>query len=144
MAYEFRYRRMVQWVDTDVAGIIHFSNYFRYMEEIEIAFYRSLGFNLRAPSEHEILRPRVSASCDFKKPVTFGDFLDIHLWITRKGRSSVSYEISFCCEGEEVARGKLVVACVRRNQAGQLESTPIPEDWARALELAPGAVSPEA
>ena len=32
--------------DTDMAGIVHFSNFFRYMERVEHAFFRSLGFSI--------------------------------------------------------------------------------------------------
>ena len=45
MAYEFHYQRLVHWQDTDLAGIIHYTNYFRYMDEAETEFYRSMGLH---------------------------------------------------------------------------------------------------
>ena len=73
MDFEFRYRRRVFWQDTDMAGIIHFTNYFRYMEEAETEFHRSLGFGmLKTGGGLGVWRPRVSAQCDFLRPVTFG------------------------------------------------------------------------
>jgi len=44
MAYEFKVVRRVEFSDTDMAGIVHYSNFFRYMETAEHAFFRSLGF----------------------------------------------------------------------------------------------------
>ena len=86
MAYEYHYRRKVYWQDTDMAGIIHFTNYFRYMEEVEIEFLSSLDLDpLKFAHKHNVWRPRVSAQCDFKKTVSFGDELDIHIWVVKKG-----------------------------------------------------------
>ena len=41
MTAPFRVSRRVDFADTDMAGIIHFSNYFRYMEFAEVAFLRA-------------------------------------------------------------------------------------------------------
>ena len=43
MAYEFKATRQVEFSETDMAGIMHFSNFFRFMETAEHGFYRSLG-----------------------------------------------------------------------------------------------------
>ena len=40
MSAPFRVSRRVDFCDTDMAGIIHFSNFFRYMEFAEVAFLR--------------------------------------------------------------------------------------------------------
>ena len=140
MAFEFRYRRRVFWQDTDMAGIIHFTNYFRYMEEAETEFHRSLGFSmLKAGGGLGVWRPRVSAQCDFLRPVTFGDELDVHLKVVKKGRSSIAYEILFRHEDKEVARGRLTVACVTTSPEGGIQSTPIPPELDKVLEVAPTA-----
>lgn len=141
MAYEFHYPRKVYWQDTDMAGIIHFTNYFRYMEEVEIEFLYSLGLDtLKIAHKYNVWRPRVSAQCDFKKTVSFGDELDIHIWVVKKGRSSLHYEIAFNHDGEEVAHGRLIVACVSKTADGKLEATPIPPIMNDALEVAPFAL----
>ena len=46
MPYEFKAVRRVEFSDTDMAGIVHFANFFRYMETAEHGFYRSLGFSV--------------------------------------------------------------------------------------------------
>ncbi|MDA1311854.1 MAG: thioesterase family protein [Acidobacteria bacterium] len=140
MAYEFHYRRRIFWQDTDMAGIIHFTNYFRFMEEVELEFLFSLGLDsLKIAREYNVWRPRVAAQCDFKKTVTFGDELDVHLWVVRKGRSSIHYEIAFNHDGQEVAHGRLSVACVSRDAAGKMSATPIPPILDEALQVAPFA-----
>jgi YbgC/YbaW family acyl-CoA thioester hydrolase len=138
MAFEFHYRRFVAWQDTDAAGIIHFTNYFRYMEEAETRFQLSLGSEFLEAVRQGIYCLRVAVSCDFLQPVTFGDEVDIHLWVRRKGRSSIGYEMSFRHNGEEVARGRLTAVCVS-NDGGTMKSVPIPPALDRALEVAPFA-----
>src|SRR5260221_14772436 len=46
MPYEFKHTRRVEFSDTDMAGIMHFSNFFRFMEATETAFMRSLGLSV--------------------------------------------------------------------------------------------------
>ena len=46
MPYEFQLSRRVEFSDTDMAGIMHFSNFFRFMEAAETAFLRSLGLSV--------------------------------------------------------------------------------------------------
>ena len=48
MAYEFKVVRSVEFYETDMAGIVHYSNFFRYMEVAEAAFFRSLGLSILA------------------------------------------------------------------------------------------------
>ena len=49
VAYEFKIVREVEFSDTDMAGIMHFSNFFRFMEAAEHAFFRSLGLSIHTP-----------------------------------------------------------------------------------------------
>lgn len=133
MSGHFHYQRKIQWVDTDKAGIIHFSNYFRYMEETETAFVESLPGSTRHWF-HDHMCPRVSASCDFKKAVTFGDVLDIYLTIARVGRTSITYEFSFQHEGFEVAAGKVALVFVNVGEDGAFRSVPVPDGLLAALQ----------
>ena len=70
MAHEYRMTRRVEFADTDTAGVAHFSAFFRYVEETEHAFYRSLGCSayVWAPDQVEGM-PRVSARCDYRHPL---------------------------------------------------------------------------
>ena len=46
MPYEFKLTRRIEFAETDMAGIVHFANFYRMMEVTEHAFFRSLGFSL--------------------------------------------------------------------------------------------------
>ena len=58
---EFILHRRVQWYELDSAGIVHFSTYFRFMEEAEPALWRAAGLSIGA-AEKTGGWPRVSGS----------------------------------------------------------------------------------
>jgi acyl-CoA thioester hydrolase len=153
MPYEFKMIHRVEFADTDMAGIIHFASYFRYMEVTEHAFFRSLGFsiNSREPASghsHEggkIGWPRVHVSCDFKRPLRFEDEVEVHLRVREKRERSLSYDFAFRkvgdASGAEVAHGSLTVVCVALDlQTDQIRAVPIPDVIARQIEVAPTEV----
>ena len=76
MVFEFRLQRHVQFYETDAAGIVHFSNYFRYMEEAEHALWRSAGLSISA-SGSEIGWPRVNVSFEYTRPLRFEDEFEL-------------------------------------------------------------------
>lgn len=130
MTAPFRISRRVDFADTDMAGIIHFSNYFRYMEFAEVAFLRARGLSVSmAWGEEKLGFPRVSATCDFLHPVRFEDVVDIEVRVERVGRKSVTYTFDFSHQGKPVAKGRLSAVCCRmRPGIHDLESIDIPAE----------------
>ena len=64
MPTSFRTSRLVEFSDTDMAGIMHFSAFFRYMEAAEHELLRNLGFSVYCEIDGvPISFPRVAASC---------------------------------------------------------------------------------
>ena len=139
MAHDFKTKRLVTFADTDCAGIAHFAGFFRYMEDAEHEFLRTLGLSVQHPLEDgtTIGFPRVSAHCEYSRSVSFEDVLDIHLWISNRRKSTIEYSCVLSCEGEEVARGQLVVIACRLKAGHGLEVTNLPEAYDQALEVAP-------
>ncbi len=138
MAYEFHYKRRIHFQETDAGGLIHFTNYFRYMEEAETEFLLSLfGEKGLRPDDSLFVTPRVAVSAEFLKPTRFGDILDCHLWISRKGATSLSYVVSFKRGVEEVARGKLTFVFVTKGEDGAYHSSAIPPAVDAMIEAAP-------
>jgi acyl-CoA thioester hydrolase len=118
--------------------LIHFANYFRFMEEAETEFLYQLGDLAGVtPGDDFFVAPRVAVSAEFLKPVRFGDLLDITIRCEHKGRTSIGYAFSFELEGAEVARASLRVVCVAKGIDGEYRSAPIPEALDRVLQAAP-------
>ena len=141
MAHEFKLTRQVEFSDTDMAGIVHFTAFFRYMEAAEHAFFRSLGFSIATTHPEPVGWPRVHVDCDFGFPLRFEDMVEIHLLVREKRERSLSYTFVFRKlngESREVARGSLIVACVRRDPAnGNIRATKIPQLIADQIDVAP-------
>ena len=141
MVYEFKQVRRVEFADTDMAGIVHFANFFRFMEQAEHAFYRSLGLSVHARRGDRVIGwPRVAVSCDYTAPLRFEDEVEIHLIVREKREKSISYLFVFRKVGEtkEVARGTMTVASASLDPAAHtLKGIALPAEFAEKIEPAP-------
>jgi acyl-CoA thioester hydrolase len=142
MAYEYKIVREVEFYDTDMAGIMHFSNFFRFMEAAEHAFFRSLGLSIHTTHPELVSWPRVHCDCDFSYPLRFEDAVEVQLLVREKREKSLVYSFIFRkVNGQpqrEVARGSLAVACVKVDSAtGRLKAVAIPKAIADKIEVAP-------
>src|SRR5712671_4131701 len=129
MASEFKVVRRVEFSETDMAGIVHYSNFFLYMEAAEHGFFRSLGFSVvTSQVDPPVGWPRVHAECDYQQPLRFEDEVEIHLLVSEKRSKSLSYEFRLrklnAVPPVEVARGSLTVVCVT-HQHGKMTATTI-------------------
>jgi len=111
MRASFEWSRAVEFYETDLAGIVHFSNFYRWMEAAEHAFLRSRGIALH---QGPLGWPRVSAGADFKKPVKFGELVRVAVSVGELRTRSVRYDFEIRVGGsEEVhATGSLTAVCV--------------------------------
>src|SRR6266480_4358037 len=139
MASEFKVIRRVEFWETDMAGIVHYSNFFRYMEAAEHEFFRSLGFSVvRREEEAPVGWPRVHAECDYKQPLQFEDEVEIQMLVSEKKSKSLSYLFRFLkLNGPppvEVALGSLTVVCVT-HQDGKMRAATIPKSIADKIEV---------
>jgi YbgC/YbaW family acyl-CoA thioester hydrolase len=142
MAYEFKTTRRVEFSETDMAGIMHYSNFFRFMETAEHGFYRSLGFSVVMPETDPRLGwPRVHAECDYKKPLRFEDLVEIHLLVKEKRSKALTFSFRFHkLNGPptvEVARGALTIVCVAHHPDGSMAAVTIPKEIADKIQVAP-------
>jgi acyl-CoA thioester hydrolase len=135
MAVPFRTSRRVEFGDTDMAGIMHFANFFRFMEAAECDFLRSLDLSVSMDwqGEHFGL-PRVSAHCDYLSPARFGDVLTIAVSVQRLGGKSVTYGYDFFKGETPVARGQITAVFCRMRADHPLEAIEIPALFRSRLE----------
>jgi acyl-CoA thioester hydrolase len=128
MKEPFTYSRIVQFAETDLAGIAHFANFFRWMEEAEHAYFRSVGLSVRTEyQDQEIGWPRVSTTCDFFAPARFEDQLQLKVRITKMGEKSITWEIEFTRDGTRLALGRSTSVCCTLSQNG-LQAIAIPSE----------------
>jgi acyl-CoA thioester hydrolase len=117
----FRLRRRVEFADTDMAGIVHFANFFRFMEAAEHAYLRACGLSVFSEWQGQTITfPRVQASCDFVKPIRFQEEVEIAVAVERIGRTSVLYAFEFFKGEEVIARGRITTVLCRVRDDGTL------------------------
>lgn len=141
MAYQFKIRRLVEFSDTDMAGIVHHAVFFRYMESAEHAFFRSLGLTVAPPkTPASVGWPRVHTEADFSAPLRFEDEVEIHLLVAEKKSKALTYAFRLrklnTSEPYEVARGKITVVCIKMIN-GKMKATNIPKAIADKIQVAP-------
>ncbi len=136
MAAEFSYIRRVQFAETDMAGIMHFANYFRLMEETEHAFFRSIGLGAHTTLGCRVIGwPRVITSCEYFAPLRFEDEIELRLRITDLSAGSMTYEVDFLLGGRRTARGRSKITCCAVED-GSIRAIPIPDDYRDRIKAA--------
>ena len=128
MHTEYQTKRKIEFADTDMAGIVHFTRFFVFMESTEHEFLRSLGTSVATEwNENKIGWPRLAASCEYLSPLRFEDEVDIHLRVAKKGTKSLTYQFRFIHQGTDVARGEITTVCCITNPGEKLRAIPIPD-----------------
>jgi len=130
---EYCLRRRVLFYETDAAGIVHFSMFFRYMEEAEHALWRSAGISVHPPDGNGIGWPRVKATCEYHRALRFEQEFDVTVRVSEINRRTVTFVSSFMRGDEPIATGHVVVACVQQGANGTMKSMDIPADIAARL-----------
>lgn len=135
MISEHRLRRRVQFYETDAAGVVHFTCFFRYMEEAEHALWREAGLSI-APAGADVAFPRVAAAFEFHRPLRFEDEFDITIRITAIADKTIGYTCTLSKDHERVATGTLTIACARARPGEPMKAVSIPPDISTRFAVA--------
>lgn len=125
--------RQVEFAETDMAGIMHFANFYRWMENVEHEFFRSLGLSIHMKLDGQNIGwPRIDTACKFKRPLKFEETATIDLTIEETTNKTVTYKFHFSKEMDgktvRVAQGRMTTVCATIEPAtGKLAAIPIPE-----------------
>ena len=131
MSYHFVAKHRVEFFETDLAGIVHFANFYRYMEQAEHAFFRSLGLTIHGTLGDGTVYgwPRVSATCSFKSPAYYGDELEIGVNIQRLTQRSLTTSYDIRRGDVLLAVGEMKTAYCVIPAGAKLESAEIPFEY---------------
>jgi 4-hydroxybenzoyl-CoA thioesterase/acyl-CoA thioester hydrolase len=133
----FRYRRRVQFAETDLAGIVHFSCFFRYMEEAEHALWRAAGLTIARAGETTGW-PRLAATFDFSAPLRFEDEFDVAVRIANVTRRSLQYEFTLTKAEVVIGKGTITTSFVSKTPGQPMASLDLPEGVVSRLKAASG------
>jgi acyl-CoA thioester hydrolase len=128
----FTYSRLVQFAETDLAGIVHFSWMFRYMEEAEHALWREAGLSV-ADRGSDIGWPRVAASFEFRNPLHFEDEFEVSVRLTEVGRRALRYDHTLMRGETIIGTGTITVVCARSTAGAPMQAIDVPADVVEKL-----------
>ncbi len=119
-------RRRIEWIDTDAAGIYHYTTVFRLAEAAEARMHTALGIAGRTFGA----TPRVGLEMRFKRSLRFNDEVQATLAVAALGRTSVRY--AFTLTGPDgIAAEGVLTACLVDGATGR--AMPWPDDMRRLL-----------
>jgi acyl-CoA thioester hydrolase len=141
-------QRRVEFSETDMAGILHFTNLFKYMELAEAELYEKAGTTLLETLPGQVVGwPRVRVQAEFHAPLRFRDLVEIHLFIKAIKIRAIEYAFWFFRQDPEgpthIATGSMTTLAVTLDPAtGQMVSRAIPENLLANLAEASPLVRP--
>ncbi len=130
LVFERSYR--VHWVDTDTAGVMHFSNFFRYFEACEEEFFRSISLPLtEILDRYGVMLPRVEAHCEYKAACRFDDAINVAMQVREVSEKTITYSFQVVRQkdGKLAAVGQ--VKCIAVNR--EWRAVPLPQPVARTI-----------
>jgi acyl-CoA thioester hydrolase len=133
---EFRLRRRVQFHETDMAGLVHFSRFFLYMEEAEHALWRAAGLSIH-PRGSELGWPRVQTSFEFHRALRFEEEFEVRIRIVAIDEGNIRYSCVIWRDETKIATGALAIACATRRPNEPIRGTAIPEEIRARFAVAP-------
>jgi acyl-CoA thioester hydrolase len=123
----FIYRRRVQFAETDLAGLVHFTHFFRYMEEAEHALWRAAGMSIARAGETTGW-PRLAATFDFKAPLRFEDEFDVAVRLMKTTQRTLQYEFTIRKDEVVIGTGTITTALVRKTPGEPMKALDLPEE----------------
>ena len=132
---EHRLRRRVQFHETDLAGVVHFSCYFLYLEEAEHALWRAAGLSIH-PRQGELGWPRVHASFDYHRALRFEEEFEAWIRVVAIDEKTISYVCTLSRGDTRIATGRLTIACATRQHNQPMRAASIPPEIRARLAVA--------
>lgn len=130
-------RRRVQFHETDAAGLVHFSVFFRYMEEAEHALWRAAGLSIHERGA-SIGWPRLETAFEFRQALRFEDEFEAAIRVVEVASRTIRYECRLTKGGAHVATGRLTIVCVRKAEGEPLRAVAIPAEIAARFRAVAG------
>jgi acyl-CoA thioester hydrolase len=114
----------VRYQETDGQGRLHHANYFTYFELGRTELLRAAGMSYRQVEDAGLMLVVVEIGCEYFLPASFDDLLTVRTIVVRAKGARIEHQYEVFRDGELLARGRSVVACVDRT--GKSKRIP---DW---------------
>ena len=89
----FEYTREVFYYETDKMGVVHHSNYVRWLEESRMAYFNHAGLPYAETEEHGVMIPVTNMNLKFKLFCRFGDTFTVRVRMIKY--SGVRFDMAY-------------------------------------------------
>ncbi len=91
----FKYKRKINYYETDKMGIVHHSNYIRFLEEARSRWLEELNISMEKLEQEGYTIPTLEVNCKYKYHITSGETIIIEPFITEFNgiRMTVTYNV---------------------------------------------------
>jgi len=103
-----KYERTINYYETDAMGIVHHSNYIRFLEEARCYLLDKAGFSYKRIEDEGILIPVLEVNCKYKHPAKYGDtiIVDVKICDLKGARMNVDYTITNKSTGDLIVEAQ--------------------------------------
>ena len=110
------YKHEVRYYECDRMGVTHHSNYVRFMEEARIDWLDQLGFGFEKIEAENVFSPVISVTCEYKRPTTFKDVVDIEVGITKMSEMKFEFSYTMRVDGKVVCTAQSSHCFIENNR----------------------------
>jgi acyl-CoA thioester hydrolase len=104
----------VRYQETDAQGRVHHANFFTYFEQGRVELLRAAGFDYRHLEETGYLLVVTEIACQYYLPASYDDLLTLRTTTVAAKGARVEHRYEVFRDGELLATGRSIVACVNR------------------------------
>jgi acyl-CoA thioester hydrolase len=110
------YQHEVKYYECDRMGVTHHSNYIRFMEEARVDWLDQLGFGFDKIEAENVFSPVISVTCEYKRPTTFKDVIDIEVNIGKITEMKFDFVYTMRVDGEVVCTAQSSHCFIENNR----------------------------
>ncbi len=103
---DFEYIREINYYETDKMGVVHHSNYIRFLEEARCRWMKELNLPMEKLEEMGYTIPTLEVNCKYKNHVTSGDIISIKPFVAEYNgvRMTIEYKVMNVKTGKEIIK----------------------------------------
>lgn len=100
------YKHVVQYYETDKMGIVHHSNYIRWMEEARVDFLRKIGWGYERLESEGLSSPVTAIECKYRASAIFPDEVSVKVGVCELKGAVVRFDYLMTAGEKTVFEGR--------------------------------------
>lgn len=125
---------LVNWGDTDKAGIVYYPNYFKWFDIAGHQFFRSCDLApQKLEEERSIILPLIDVRCSFENPLYYDDVMTVQTSVEEINNKTIKLRHEVYRGETRTGYGYELRGWVYQTPEG-IKAVPIPEDVRQILE----------